>query len=49
MAPKLTKEMTEQIETLLKHGSRAEVLIEQGKIVIVEIKRKLRMKEQEQV
>lgn len=37
--------MKEQIETLLKHGSRVEILIEQGKVSIVEIKRKLRMKE----
>lgn len=41
---KLTPEMKEQIETLLKHGSRVEILIEQGKITIVEIKRKMRMK-----
>ena len=34
-----------KIETLLKHGSRVEVLIEQGKVTIVEIKRKMRMKE----
>ncbi len=45
MAPIITKEMKEQIETLLKHGSRVEVLIEQGKVTIVEIKRKMRMKE----
>ena len=37
--------MKEQIETLLKHGSRVEILIEQGKIAIVEVKRKLKMKE----
>jgi hypothetical protein len=37
--------MVQQVETLLKHGSRVEVLIEQGKITIVEIKRKMRMKE----
>ncbi len=35
MTPTLTKEM----------GSRVEVLIEQGKVTIVEIKRKMRMKE----
>ncbi len=45
MTPTLTKEMVQQVETLLKHGSRVEVLIEQGKITIVEIKRKMRMKE----
>jgi hypothetical protein len=37
--------MVQQVETLLKHGSRVEVLIEQGKVTIVEIKRKMRMKE----
>ena len=45
MTPTLTKEMIQQVETLLKHGSRVEVLIEQGKVTIVEIKRKMRMKE----
>lgn len=33
------------MEAILKHGSRVEVLIEQGKVTIVEIKRKMRMKE----
>jgi hypothetical protein len=37
--------MVQQVETLLKHGGRVEVLIEQGKVTIVEIKRKMRMKE----
>lgn len=45
MTPTLTKKMVQQVETLLKHGSRVEVLIEQGKVTIVEIKRKMRMKE----
>ena len=45
MTPTLTKEMVQHVETLLKHGSRVEVLIEQGKVTIVEIKRKMRMKE----
>ena len=45
MTPVITQEMKEQIENLLKHGSRVEILIEQGKVSIVEIKRKLRMKE----
>lgn len=45
MTPTLTKEIVQQVETLLKHGSRVEVLIEQGKVTIVEIKRKMRMKE----
>ena len=45
MTLRITKEMTEQIEQLLKQGSRVELLIKQGKIVIVEIKRKVRMKE----
>ena len=35
MTPTLTKEMVQQVE----------VLIEQGKVTIVEIKRKMRMKE----
>lgn len=39
----------EQMETLLKHGSRVELLIEQGKVAIVEIKRKLKMKETDKV
>lgn len=43
--PKLTPEMVQQVETILKHGSRVEILIEQGKITVVEIKRKMRMKE----
>lgn len=33
------------MESLLKHGNRVEILIEQGKITIVEIKRKMKMKE----
>lgn len=33
------------METILRHGSRAEVLIEQGKVTIVEIKRKMRYKQ----
>ncbi len=45
MTPVLTKEMTEEIEKILKNSNRAEVLIEQGKIVIVEIKRKVKIKE----
>ena len=45
MAPKITPEMVTQMETLLKHGSRVEVLIEQGKVAIVEVRRKLKMKE----
>lgn len=45
MTPVITKEMVEQMESLLKHGSRVEILIEQGKITIVEIKRKMKMKE----
>ena len=38
MTPVITDKMREQMETLLKHGSRVEVLIEQGKVTIVEIK-----------
>ena len=37
------------METLLKHGSRVELLIEQGKIAIVEIKSKLKMKDTDKV
>lgn len=44
MTPTITKEMIEQIQTLLKHGSRVEILVEQGKVAIVEVKRKLRIK-----
>ncbi len=49
MTPVITKEMVEQMETLLKHGSRVELLIEQGKVAIVEIKRKLKMKDTDKV
>lgn len=45
MTPIITKEMTGMIEEILNRGSRVEILIEQGKIVIVEVKRKMRMKE----
>ena len=45
MVIKLTPEMVEQIESLLRHGSRVEVLIEQGKITIVEIRRKMKLKQ----
>ena len=45
MTPTITKEMIQQMEAILKHGSRVEVLIEQGKVTTVEIKRKMRMKE----
>lgn len=41
--------MVEQMENLLKYGSRVELLIEQGKVAIVEIKRKLKMKENEKI
>ena len=44
MTPVITPEMVKIIEDLLKHGNRVEILIEQGKITIVEIKRKMRMK-----
>lgn len=40
----ISQKMKEEIEALLKHGSRVEILIEQGKITIVEIKRKMKMK-----
>lgn len=48
MVPVITREMKEQIENLLKRGSRVEILIEQGNVSIVEIKRKLRMKANDQ-
>ena len=44
MTPVLTPEMIQLIESLLKHGSRVELLIEQGKMTVVEVKRKMRMK-----
>lgn len=44
MTPKITKEIAEQIEILLKKGSRVEILIEQGKVTVVEIKRKMQYK-----
>ena len=37
------------METLLKHGSRVELLIEKGTVAIVEIKRKLKMKDTDKV
>ena len=45
MVIKLTPDMVAKIESLLRHGSRVEVLIEQGKITIVEIRRKMKMKD----
>lgn len=47
MSVQITPEMVKQIEILLQNGSRVELLIEQGKISIVEIRRKLRMKDGE--
>lgn len=44
MKKKLTEELVEGIEEILNKGSRAEVLIEQGRIVVVEIKRKVKVK-----
>ena len=45
MTPVLTAEMILEIEAILRHGNRVELLIEQGKITIIEIKRKMRYKE----
>ena len=45
MPPKISDEMKEQIENILKRGRRVEILMEQGKVTIVEIKRKMRMKQ----
>lgn len=44
MTPTLTAQMIQEIETILKRGNRVELLIEQGQITIVEIKRKMRCK-----
>jgi len=44
MKPVLTEEMVRQIENLLSTGCRVELLIEQGNVCIVEIRRKLRVK-----
>ena len=46
MTPKISDEMKEQIENILKRGRRVEILMEQGKVTIVEIKRKMRMKQE---
>ncbi|MCD8219591.1 MAG: hypothetical protein LUC50_04390 [Ruminococcus sp.] len=40
----ITQEMAMQIQKILQQGNRAEIMIEQGKIVIVEIRRKLKYK-----
>lgn len=40
----LTSEMIKEIEVLINKGSRAEVLIEKGKIAIVEVRRKRTMR-----
>ena len=45
MTAVITPEMKEQIEKLLDRGSRVELLIEQGCVTVVEIRRKMRMKE----
>ena len=45
MTPKISDEMKEQIESILKRGRSVEILMEQGKVTIVEIKRKMRMKQ----
>lgn len=41
---KITKEMIEVIEAALKRGNSVELKKEQGRLVIVEIARKLRIK-----
>lgn len=38
----LTPELVQQIESVLNRGNRVELLVEQGRIVVVEVKRKLR-------
>lgn len=44
MELRITREMNREMEEILKRGSRVELLIEQGKITIVEVRRKMRMK-----
>lgn len=44
MELRITREMSREMEEILKRGSRVELLIEQGKITIVEVRRKMRMK-----
>lgn len=44
MTPAITAEMVQEMEAILRNRNRVELLIEQGKIVIVEIKRKAKFK-----
>ena len=44
MQAKIAPKMVEEMQALLSKGSRVELLIENGKIVIVEIKRKMKYK-----
>ena len=44
MKAEISPKMITEIQTLLTKGSRVELLIENGKIVIVEIKRKMKYK-----
>lgn len=41
----ITSETAKTIERILKAGNQAEVKIENGKVTVIEIKRKLRHKE----
>lgn len=45
MTPTLSMKVVAEIERILKRGNRAEVLIEQGKVTVVEISRKLKVKD----
>ena len=45
MAPTLSPKVVQEIERILKKGNRVEVLIEQGKVTVIEISRKLKIKD----
>lgn len=44
MSPTISTSMTELIQQILSKGNRVEIMIENGQVTIVEIKRKLRAK-----
>lgn len=44
MTPTITAEMVREMEAILRNRNRVELLIEQGKIVIVEVRRKAKLK-----
>jgi hypothetical protein len=45
MTPVIGKETVTVIERILKQGNQAEIKIEEGKITVVEIRRKLKHKD----